>query len=57
MIHNFINQAIEKGAKVIVYNNADINPKGAIFIKVKDVLKTLTYASSIFHNQPSTLLK
>lgn len=55
--HNFINQAIEKGAKVIVYNNADINPKGAIFIKVKDVLKTLTYASSIFHNQPSTLLK
>lgn len=54
--HDYISEAINNGAKVIVYSeNIDTSLK-AIFIKVPDVLKYLIKISDIFYNHPQSKL-
>ncbi|MBQ0066391.1 MAG: UDP-N-acetylmuramoyl-L-alanyl-D-glutamate--2,6-diaminopimelate ligase [Firmicutes bacterium] len=52
--HDFINQAIDKGAICIVHAK-DIENKrdGAIYIKVDDVVSALNTCAKIFNNNPS----
>lgn len=51
--HDYIDEAINNGAKVIIYQD-DIKAIGnAIFIKVKDVVKTLSLIASVFYNKPN----
>ena len=50
--HNYIDEAIDNGANVIIYSdNIKINKK-AIFIKVKSVPEALSRISNIFYHQP-----
>ncbi|WP_313717553.1 UDP-N-acetylmuramoyl-L-alanyl-D-glutamate--2,6-diaminopimelate ligase, partial [Kaistella carnis] len=55
--HDFINSAIEKGAKVIVCENIPADIKEEItYIKVKDATKTLGHLASNFYGNPSSKL-
>lgn len=55
--HDFINSAIEKGAKVIVCENIPTDIKDEItYIKVKDAAKTLGHVASNFYGNPSSKL-
>lgn len=52
--HDFIDQALDKGAIAIVHSQ-DVPEKrpGAIYIKVEDVTDAMNQASRIFYNRPS----
>lgn len=55
--HDFVDEAINNGANVIVYSdNIDIN-KNAIFIKVNNVDDVLNQVSSKFYHYPSHKLE
>lgn len=57
--HKYINQAVERGASVIVYQN-EIElkeEKSVIYIKVKDTHKALSLMSCNFYDNPSKKLK
>lgn len=51
--HKFIDEAIDNGAKVIVYTKEIDNKKGAIYIKVKNINETLFRVADIFYNHPN----
>lgn len=51
--HNFIEEAIDNGAKAIVYTKQLDNKKDAIYIKVKNVNETLFRIADIFYNHPN----
>ena len=51
--HNYINEAINNGAKVIVYSKDLTNKNNAIYIKVKNVNETLYNVANIFYNCPN----
>lgn len=51
--HSFINEAIDNGARVIVYSKELNNKNNAIYIKVKNVNETLYKVSDIFYNHPN----
>ncbi|MCC6323994.1 UDP-N-acetylmuramoyl-L-alanyl-D-glutamate--2,6-diaminopimelate ligase [Candidatus Nomurabacteria bacterium] len=56
--HNFINEAIEKGARAIVYEKDLIECKdGVTYIKVTDTHEASGYIASAFYNYPSKKLK
>lgn len=56
--HDFIDQAIESGAKVIVYQKELENLKeGVVYIKVKDTHDASGKLASAFYNHPSEHLK
>lgn len=51
--HHHVKQAIENGAKVIVYHdNIDLSEK-AIYIRVENVLDVLNKSLKVFYNDPS----
>lgn len=56
--HNFINEVIEKGAKVIVHEKdiADYKP-GITYVKVADSHTAVGFIASNFYNNPSRQLK
>ena len=51
--HKFVDEAIENGAKVIIYSDEIENKKNAIYIKVKSVTDTLYKVADIFYNHPN----
>lgn len=51
--HKFVDEAIENGAKVIVYSKDINSTKNAIYVKVKNVNKTLYRIADIFYNHPN----
>ncbi|SUY47229.1 UDP-N-acetylmuramoylalanyl-D-glutamate--2, 6-diaminopimelate ligase [Clostridium putrefaciens] len=53
--HLYIDEAIKKGAKVIVLENTDFDPKvkGITVIKVADTRKALAKAAANYYNNPS----
>lgn len=51
--HEFINEAINNGAKVVVYNKEIKNKNNAIYIKVKNVNETLFKIADIFYDHPN----
>lgn len=56
--HKFIDQAIENGARVIVYSEPlDHMRDDVTYIKVKDVLKAYNYVADAFYGHPSRKLK
>ena len=56
--HNFINEIINKGVKVIVHEEElDKYKKGITYIKVPDSHKAIGIISSNFYDNPSTKLK
>ena len=56
--HDYINSAIEKGAKVIICENLPNSINSEItFVKVKDSSKTLGQLASNFYGNPSEKLK
>lgn len=56
--HNFINEAISRGAKAVVFENAAVEcmPSARTFIHVKDSRKALAVASGNFFARPSKKL-
>lgn len=54
--HHFVDEAINNGAKVIVYSDPIDTNKKAIFIKVNDVLNYLNKISNIFYENPQSKL-
>lgn len=52
--HKFADEAIENGAKVIIYSKEITDKKNAIYIKVKSVNDTLYKVADIFYNHPNT---
>ena len=56
--HKFVDQAIENGARVIVYSEPlDHMRDDVTYIKVKDVLKAYNYVADAFYGHPSRKLK
>ncbi len=56
--HDYINQAIEKGAKAIVCEVLpEKTPDGVVFIQVDDSAKALALLASAWHENPSRHLK
>ncbi|GAA0788512.1 UDP-N-acetylmuramoyl-L-alanyl-D-glutamate--2,6-diaminopimelate ligase [Hathewaya limosa] len=56
--HNFIKDAIEKGAEsIIVTKDIELESKDVTIIKVKDGRKTLAICSANYYNNPSNNLK
>ncbi len=55
--HDFVKEAISKGAKVIVYSDDIKLDDNAIYIKVKSVETTMAYIASKFYDNPSSKLK
>ncbi len=58
--HNFINEAVENGAKAVVIENKNLQlslGKDIVIIKVDDTKDALSYASNIFYEKPSEKLK
>lgn len=56
--HKFVDQAIENGACVIVYNEPlDHMQDDVTYIKVKDVLAAYNYVADAFYGHPSRKLK
>lgn len=52
--HDFISQALDKGALAIVHTKDIENPRpGAIYIRVADAAEALNQAAKIFYNRPS----
>lgn len=51
--HKFVDEAIDNGAKVIVYSKDLNSVKNAIYVKVKDVNKTLFRIADVFYNHPN----
>lgn len=51
--HNFIDEAINNGAKVIIYSDEIRDKRNAIYIKVKSVNDTLLKVADIFYNYPN----
>ena len=51
--HDYIDEAIKNGAKVIVYSKDIQDKQKAIYIKVPNVSATLTKAANIFYNYPN----
>lgn len=51
--HDYINQAIENGARVIIYSKELQNKKSAVYIKVKDVNDALIKIAEVFYNHPN----
>ena len=52
--HQFIDQAIDKGAIAIVHSKEIEHPKsGAIYIRVDDTVDALNQAAKIFYNRPA----
>ena len=51
--HNFIDEAISNGAKVIIYSKEIANKKGAIYVRVKNVNETLNKIANVFYNNPN----
>lgn len=55
--HNFIDQAIDRGAVGIVHSKSIENPMpGAIYIRVDDVNEAMNQAAKIFYNRPAEKL-
>lgn len=55
--HDYIEEAVNNGANVVIYeDDVEIHSK-AIFIKVKSVVDTLVKISNIFYGFPSTSLQ
>ncbi len=55
--HDFIDQAIDKGAIAIVHSKPVEHPRGgAVYIKVDDTVDALNQAARIFYNRPSDQL-
>lgn len=55
--HEFINEAIENGANVIVYSDEVDTNLNAIFVKVNNVDDTLNSIASKFYDYPSSKLE
>lgn len=55
--HNYISEAIDKGATVVVGENILKNSKGVKYIRVKDSKETLGLIASEFYGNPSQKLK
>ncbi len=56
--HVFINEVIEKGAKVIIHENEIENPKdGIVYVKVADSHEACGIIASNFYDNPSKSLK
>jgi UDP-N-acetylmuramoyl-L-alanyl-D-glutamate--2,6-diaminopimelate ligase len=55
--HNFIPEAIDRGAKVIVIQSSVITSEKAVFIKVEDTRKALAKLAARFYGDPSRNLK
>lgn len=55
--HDFIDEAIDNGANVIVYSDDILSTKGAIFIRVNNVDDVLNRVSNKFYNYPSNKLE
>ena len=51
--HDYIREAIENGAKVIVYSKEVKEKYKAVYIKVKNVNTVLTKAANVFYNDPN----
>lgn len=52
--HDFIDQAIDRGALAIVHSKPIESPRGgAIYIRVDDTVEALNQAARIFYNRPS----
>lgn len=52
--HDFINQAIEKGAKCIVHSKKlEYMPEGAVYIRVNDVTDAMNQCAKIFYSRPA----
>ena len=51
--HNYIDEAIANGAKVIVYSKELVNKPKAILIKVPDVKQAMKQTANIFYNNPN----
>ena len=51
--HDYIDEAIRNGAKVIVYSKDLPEKQKAIYIKVPNVSATLTKVANIFYHQPN----
>lgn len=55
--HDFIDQAIDKGAIAIVHSKPIDHPaSGAVYIKVDDTLDAMNQAAKIFYNRPADSL-
>ncbi|MCK9625294.1 MAG: UDP-N-acetylmuramoyl-L-alanyl-D-glutamate--2,6-diaminopimelate ligase [Bacteroidales bacterium] len=54
--HQFIDNAIENGAKVIVYEKGDLGEKDIAMIKVDNSRKALALIASNFYDHPSSKL-
>ncbi|MBQ6334858.1 MAG: hypothetical protein IJI46_07325 [Erysipelotrichaceae bacterium] len=52
--HDYIKEAIDNGAKVIIYSKDQKLKYKAIYIKVNNVNNTLTRVASIFYNDPNS---
>lgn len=52
--HEYIDEAIENGAKVIVYSDDIDTKKNAIFVKVQDVNEVLAKISNKFYGNPAS---
>jgi len=55
--HQFIDKAIEAGAKFILCNNYSGKQEGVVFIKVENVAKSLGLIAAHFYNNPSENMK
>ena len=51
--HDYIDEAIKNGAKVIVYSNDIEKNEKAIYVKVKNVYAVLISVSKLFFNDPT----
>ncbi len=51
--HNYIEEAIENGAKVIVYSKEQQEKHKAVYIRVANVNNMLTKVANIFYNEPN----
>lgn len=54
--HNYVKEAIENGAKVVIYSDPIDTSLNAIFIKVSDVLNYLIKISNLFYDYPQSKL-
>lgn len=51
--HDYADEAINNGAKVIIYSKEITNKKNAIYIKVKNVNETLFKVANVFYKKPN----
>lgn len=51
--HEYVNEAVKNGAKVIVYSQELKDKPHAIYVKVKDVSDTLKKVANVFYDYPA----